>query len=321
MAHAPQPLDQRFLTGVVAGVASRLEQPTNELPSVRCIARPMLVEILLAVRDELAIPGHKRASATTLLALLHDAGIAHVVPLQDRAENVRKDRLYAIGFGVARTDLDPVELLQAHEPDGVVCYFTALALLGLTTQIPAHHHIALLVGQKATAVSGIAESSVDRAMSEGLVRARASLPPLGSKVFSYQGIPYYTTRREDHRVVGVQTRYVSEKSRYRVTTIEQSLIDTLHRPHSCGGPAVVFEVWSAAERMLDGTRLVALMRAIGDARLARRVGYMLSQFAPAFVDAVRDMLPRGSNAIPDVIPLFTGIPPTSVDHTWKVGVP
>ena len=55
------------------------------------------------------------------------------------------------------------------------------------------------------------------------------------------GCRRYTTRREAHRVVGVQTRYVNEKSRYRVTTLEQTLVDTLHRPHSCGGPAVVFE--------------------------------------------------------------------------------
>lgn len=322
MAQVSQPLDQTFIVGVVAGLASRLEQPTDNLPSVRCIARPALVAILLTVRDALAIPGHKRVTATTLLEVLRDAGIAHVVPLQDRAKDVRTDRLYAIGFGGASTDLDPVELLQAHEPDGVVCYFTALALLGLTTQLPTHHHIAQLVSAEATRDVGVAASALDPTAGEGLERAPAALPSLGSKAFSYQGIPYYTTRREAHRVVGVQTRYVNEKSRYRVTTIEQTLVDTLHRPHSCGGPAVVFEAWGAAGDLVDGTRLTTVVHAIGDERLARRVGYMLTQFAPALVDSVRDMLPASWSATGQaMIPLLAGIPQTSIDSTWGVGVP
>ncbi len=322
MAQAPQPLDQTFLTGLVAGVAARLEHPTHILQSVRCIARPALVEILLTVRDELAIPGHKRVTATTLLEVLRDAGIAHIVPLQDRAKDVRVDRLYAIGFGGASTDLDPVELLQAHEPDGVVCYFTALALLGLTTQLPAHHHIARLVKAVVTSGAAAVTPALDPTAEVGPARAPAAQPSLGSRAFSYQGIPYYTTRREAHRVIGVQTRYINEKSRYQVTTLEQTLVDTLHRPHSCGGPAVVFEAWGAAGDQLDGPRLAALVRAIGDERLARRVGYMLSQFAPAHVESVRVLVLASRTATgPDVIPLLTGIPQTSIDSTWGVGVP
>ncbi len=329
MAQAPQPLDQMFLTGLVAGVAAKLEHPTDALPSVRCLARPALVAILLAVRDALAIPGHKHVSATALLHVLVDAGVAHVVPLQNRAKDVRSDRLYAMGFGGSATDLDPVELLQAHEPDGIVCYFTALALLGLTTQLPAHHHIARLddsvvaYGDAVTVtVTATTTQMQDATAHAAPVRAPAAQLSLGSRAFSYQGIPYYTTRREAHRVVGVQTRYVNERSRYRVTTLEQTLVDTLHRPHSCGGPAVVYEAWGAAGDRLDGPRLVALVRAIADARLARRVGYMLAQFAPALVDSTRDQLPASWLVTgPDVIPLLTGIPPTSIDATWGIGVP
>jgi hypothetical protein len=321
MAQAPQQLDRTFLTGLVAGVAARLEQPTDVLPSVRCVARPALVEILLAVRDELAVPGHKELTATTLLEVLEDAGIAHAVALKDRAKNVRVDRLYAIGFGGASTDLDPLELLQAHEPKGVVCYFTALALLGLTTQLPAHHHIARLVSAVDTPDAAAATRAPDPTVNDGVVHAAAP-PSLGSRAFSYQGTSYYTTRREKHRVVGVQTRQINEKSRYRVTTLEQTLADTLHRPQSCGGPAVVFEAWNAAGDQLDGARLVALVRAIGDDRLVRRVGYMLSQFAPARVEAARDLMQdRMSTEGGEPIPLLVGIPHTSVDEQWGVGVP
>ena len=231
MAQSPQPLDQTFLTGLVAGVSARLERPTRLLQSVRCMARPALVNILLTVRDELAVPGHKQLSATTLLGVMRDAGIAHVVPLEERANGVRVDRLYAIGFGGDLTDLDPVELLQADEPDGVVCYFTALALLGLTTQLPAHHHIARRVSAVHTTGEVPVPPPLDLSTDEGHARETSTTQhSLGSRAFSYQGIPYYTTRREAHRVVGVQTRYINEKSRYQVTTLEQTLVDTLHRP-------------------------------------------------------------------------------------------
>jgi hypothetical protein len=331
MAQAGRSLDQMFLTGLVAAVAARLEQPTDALPSVRCLARPALVDILLAAREELAIPGHKLVTATTLLKVLQDAGIAHVVPLQDRAKDVRPDRLYAIGFGGTRTDLDPVELMQAHEPDGVVCYFSALALHGLTTQLPAHQHIARLVRAVNASDAPTATLVPEPTAAERSVRASAlptasaepkPVPALGSKAFSYQGIPYYTTRREANRVLGVQSRYINEKSRYRVTTLEQTLVDTLHRPNSCGGPAVVFEAWGAAGDQVDGPRLAALVRDIGDAQLARRVGYMLSQFAPALVELVRNVVPASWAATGrDVIPLLAGIPQTSIDANWAVGVP
>jgi predicted transcriptional regulator of viral defense system len=29
----------------------------------------------------------------------------------------------------------------------------------------------------------------------------------------------------------------------RITTLEQTLLDTLHRPLSCGGPPIVIEAW------------------------------------------------------------------------------
>lgn len=322
MAQSPQPLDQAFITGLVAGVAAALERPTPQLPSVRCIARPALIELLLSVRDTLGMRGHKRVAATTLLTVLQDAGIAHVVPLEERATDVREDRLYAIGFGGTVTDLDPVELLQAHEPEGVVCYFTAVALLGLTTQLPAHHHVARLVPSAAHTRVDADPAGPAPTEDDGQARAPAAQPSLGSRVFSYQGIRYYTTRREAHRVVGVQMRFVNEKSRYRVTTLEQTLVDTLHRPHSCGGPAVVFEAWETAAERLDGARLAGLLQAIGDVRLVRRAGYMVSQVAPALVEALRDIVPQSLMATGhDVIPLLAGIPQTSVDLTWGVGVP
>ncbi len=322
MAPPAQRFDHAFITGFVAGVASRLAFPTDVLPSVRCVSRPVLVKLLLSVRDELAVAGHKQVSATALLGVLRDAGIAHIVPLDERAGNVRKDRLYAIGFGGTSTELDPVELLQAHEPSGVVCYFTALAMLSLTTQLPAHHHIAILVSEGLATIPRVTIPPPDPLAGESHIGESSAPPALGSKAFAYQGIPYYTTRREAHRVVGVQTRYVNAKSRCRVTTVEQSLLDSLHRPHNCGGPAVVFEAWGAGSETLDAMRLVALLRTIDDSRITRRAGYMLSQFAPALVNAVHELLPHHRPfAGEELIPLLAGIPHTSIDHAWGVGVP
>jgi predicted transcriptional regulator of viral defense system len=320
-ASAPTLL-QTFLTGLVAGVAARLDSPSDALPTVRCVARPALVRILSEVRDALAVPGNKNVSAKTLLAVLVDAGLAHVVPLDQRATGVPVDRLYAVGFGLASTELDPIELLQAHESAGVVCYFTALAVHGLTTQLPTHHHIALIISDASVVAKRKVVPADPAFLGTTHDPSTGAMHPLGSKAFTYQGLPYYTTRREAHRIRSVQIRYLSEKSRFRVTTLEQTLVDTLHRPHSCGGPAVVYEAWNGGSSQIDATAIALLLRQIADPHLTRRVGYMLSRFAPGMARELDGLLPaRRFSATVDTIPLLPGVPHTAVDADWGVAVP
>ena len=60
-----------------------------------------------------------------------------------------------------------------------------------------------------------------------------------------------------------------------MTTLEQTLLDTLHKPWSCGGSSVVFEAWERGVPLLDEERTAEYLMKIGRFDLTRRGGYML----------------------------------------------
>jgi hypothetical protein len=172
----------------------------------------------------------------------------------------------------AQSQPDPLELLQAYDPDGVVCYFSALAFYSLTTQPPAHHHIATLTDPrpKPTAVPPRTGEKTSRP-------PRKKADPLGQWRYTYQGLRYYQTSREKWTVPGIQTRFLGATTLVRITTIEQTLLDTLHRPLSCGGPAVVMEAWEQGiDRAKEG-KLASYLRTIDRSAIVQRVGYILER--------------------------------------------
>ena len=128
-----------FLAELLSAVAERFHAPTDEFLTVRCIARPALIRALGEIRDRLNIKGSRQTSGTQLLDLLRQSGVAYQVPITGQRPNIPADRLYAIGLGADPDQLDPLEILQAHRPDGIICYFSAIQVHGLSTQLPTHH--------------------------------------------------------------------------------------------------------------------------------------------------------------------------------------
>ncbi len=164
---------------------------------------------------------------------------------------------------------NPLELLQAYWAEGVICYFSAIAFHGLTTQPPAHHHIA--IPQVVPSLPGQRKSPKPASPT----RSSRTIDPFGTKLFSHDGRPYYKTMREERLVPSVQLRYTGPLSVIRITTLEQTLLDTLHRPLSCGGPAVVFEAWEEGLGRLNEDRIADYLLAMDYLPSVQRLGYML----------------------------------------------
>jgi predicted transcriptional regulator of viral defense system len=117
---------------------------------------------------------------------------------------------------------------------------------------------------------------------------------------------------------------VHELSRIRVTTVEQTLVDTLHRPMSCGGAAVVFEAWDTGADRLDHNSLATLLARVDDPRLTRRVGYMLSHRLGTLEPHLLSVLTaaqRRSPVLTDAVSLLNGVPYTTHDARWNLLVP
>lgn len=308
------------LEPVVKLLSESIATPSEETPSVRCITRPSLLKLLDGILGKLASSpsyfGRLPATPTAALRSLVRAGLATQYVLDEVGYRVPANRFFILGFGIGPDEIDPMELLQVHAPMGFLCYFSAIVDHGLTTQFVSHHHI------------GITRSIDSRKPSRptGLRKADRNAPPIGTFLFRVGSIPFFLTRRDPGYVRDLQVRHLDGKARYKVTSLEQTIVDTLHRPMSCGGPAVVFEAWESARGRLRSEVLLKILSSIGDNLLCRRVGFMMDKFDLPLSSSVQSLLAGakgshfGSNAgNPDT--LLTGIPYPALDAKWGLFVP
>jgi predicted transcriptional regulator of viral defense system len=227
----------------------------------------------------------------------------------------------------SRFEIDPFELLMAERPAGVICYFSALAFHSLTTQVVGQHHIAELVpsgtfsDKRAGDDSGVASESAPQEPSIAANR-------LGKLLFRYHGTSYYVTRRSSRLLPGIQVRSHGPRTQIRITTFEQTLLDALYKPLSCGGPAVVLAAWqeAASLRKLDEERLGSYLTSMNYPATARRLGavFDLIGYSPGseltrVLDEFRMRIdPNGPFAR---ISLLPGIPYQRLNDRWLVTTP
>jgi hypothetical protein len=258
----------------------------------------------------------------SLLDWLVRLGIACRLPVDGEC-------FYLVEIGAeANARPDPPELLMAAKPAGVVCYFSALAFYSLTTQPPSHHHVAELTQPRPAHGRRDSRTEADDRPTEASRPGRRARQALGKLLFRYQGVPFYFTRRSARLVPGVQSRDYGPRVRIRITTLEQTLLDTLFRPLHCGGPEVVFEAWEEgmASRRLDEERLVEHLRAMAFPATARRLavllklrGHTLGTQLRRLLDEHREAIDRHSPFAP--IPLRPGLDYQALDEEWLVRTP
>lgn len=313
---APSSAEGRdFREPFLAELLMRIGEPSGARPTVRCWSESALSQELVAVRKELeerriSVP----LSGAGLLAWLQELKLARAVPVES-PESERPVRFFVLGLErfAGEPQVDPIELLQAYAPQGVVCYFTALAFHALTTQPPSHHHVAVLAAR-----SKEREAAPPRPATARLMR---TYNPLGKLAFRHQGVPYFLTRRESQLVPGVQQRYLNSRALVRITSREQTLLDTLHRPLNCGGPEVVFEAWRTGVEDMDASRLAELIVLADHPHLRRRVAAMLDLMDYPSGDDLRAVLERGRVPSEPPIPLLAGMEYSRLDPRWCVLVP
>jgi len=309
---------QEFLEHLLAEFGSVFARPSKRLPTVRCVSRTVLSRLLTTIRDDVGASGFRSLAPKQMIASLMHAGLLHQLPVDFGANAGPRTGLYLVGLETSTANVDPVELLVGWEPQGVLCYFTALQLHALTTQVPSHHHIARFTTRASAKTPGDREGL---SIKEGT--GQRQFDPLGTLQFRYEGVSYYTTVRESRLMPGTVWRDFSDKTRCRVTTLEQTLLDALHRPLACGGPPVVLEAWARGVSNLSQVRLHDYLVAVGDDRVSRRAGYLLEandfRSQEPLLGLLAEVKSRSSGA--DAISLLPGIPYVHVDTTWHVTTP
>lgn len=301
-----------FLTSLL----SRLAGPVSTALNSHCLTESTLNKLFSDLQgDGLKLKFSKSAIRDWLIQI----GLLSPVPVEyDNSYPSRGTRFYSFDLGKSSASgPTPYEMLQAYDPDGVICYFSAVAFYSLSTQQPAHHHIAAL------------QNPAEPTQSRPHPAAKRPSPshkkrnPFGTALFSYGGLPYYRTFRTRRLVPGVQLRYLGPTAVIRITTLEQTLLDTLHRPLSCGGPAIVFEAWEQSLPKLNEMRLVEYLTEMDHLPSLQRVGYVLSDLgyspsdnlAALFADCLRRLDPTDPTQHRQLLP---GFEYTNLRTPWLV---
>ena len=291
---------------------------TDETPTVRCWSELSLKRALLTVRRRMDSP--PRTSGDGLLRYLEEVCLVQTIPTQKPPGKAKSPVFYLLDVEAGGTapSVDPLELLQAHHPAGVVCYFSALAIHDLTTQPPSSHHLAIPQSKRGSSTQPT-RTLKPRVASAGAPRSGPN--PLGTPVFLYGGLTYFISRRT-FPLAHVQSRYVNSRTIVRYTTLEQTLLDTLHKPQRCGGPEVIFEAWERAVELLDERRLLDCLESTGSRPSQRRLAAMLATLDYRIrLPRLAEKLAPGVEPDDQEIPLLPGVASTRVDPRWAVQVP
>ena len=121
--------EQAYRETFLARLSQRLAAPTLDWPTVRCWTGPALDRVFKQVRDELAMERlASDISHRSLLEWVCRLRLASPLPVEGES-------IYLVEIGAsAEAEVDPLELLMASKPSGVVCYFSAVGFHALTTQ-------------------------------------------------------------------------------------------------------------------------------------------------------------------------------------------
>ena len=182
---------------------------SSKYANVRCISRAALIRELLELRNRVS---HSTVSATSGQALLDrflESGLVHPVALTAPDNGKPAHTFFSIGLNDSDSELEPVELLQAMVPDGAICYFTAVHIHELSTQVPTHHMSPVSSTHPRAPEGSLPKRPrhVPRSIAGSRKRDR-----LGRRQFVYRGAPYYITTRGRRRVPGIQKRFYTNKT-------------------------------------------------------------------------------------------------------------
>ncbi|MDY0211780.1 MAG: hypothetical protein RBR06_02100 [Desulfuromonadaceae bacterium] len=293
----------------------QLSKPSAEIPSTRCLTRKTFTSLHGKIIKNLSLPS-TFPSGLQCLRLLSSMGLASEIDIDKHEGSAPSKEFYLLGVSSSSSPyVDPVEILQAYKPDGVICFFSALSYYELTTQFPTHHHIAIITDRMPAAKS---EKSACQ------FRAKKKSPiKLGSIAFHYQETPFYTVTRSRSTIPSIKNRRLNPKTNIKMTSKEQTLLDTLHYPLHCGGPEVILEAWDTLLKNLDEGNFVKIIKQINSSHLTRRLGALFDYlgYHPQIelCEILEESKQRAqSSSEISGIPLFRGIQYSNTNTDWKV---
>lgn len=295
---------------LVNALRGKLSKPTISLPNTFIVRRGALIQLLTEIRKEEPLLSH--FTAERLLKFF--VGSALITPLSSFVPSPmfasNSLQLYCISLG-GDSYINPLEVLVASQRQFLksgVCYFSAIQYHELSDQIPTHHHVAT-IGSKNRGITYVADYK--------------TIGSMGQLMFTWQGTPYYLTQRDDSNLIAVDTIQFSTRGIARITSLEQTLVDCMHRPWHCGGPSVVFEAWENGLARFNQTKFVDVLEQIGYDVILRRIGALfdilgfddLNVPLKSLLDKTRQQVHQTN---PPIAPLFPSLNSDKHNPAWNI---
>jgi len=300
----------------ISFLIDRLSRESSVSLNPHCLSERTLYSLF----DEIIAQGHRpQQSKERTKEWLKEIGLLTPIAIDQYPDSSKRStRFYRLDVSrKAQSQPSPLELLQAYNEAGVICYFTAIAFHSLSTQPPVHHHLGIPIEPRPKAAQVLPRKvSVSRSESR-------KADPLGTWLFTYKGLRYYQTSREKRLIPGIQTRITGPTSLIRITVLEQTLLDTLHRPLSCGGPAVVMEAWEQGLGRVNEDKLERYLQKMDYLPIAQRLGYVLGSLGyrpgASLKNALDAYLARLDPNDPSAYQqLFPGVKYDHLQYPWLV---
>ena len=321
--HTEQKIISPHWEAFLRALADRIAESTPDQLTVRCWNRTSFATMVQDIKRS-KLPSNFPDTPEILKHLIN-IGWAYPIDVDvEPTKTSRSNEFFLLDVGAAHgIKVDPLELLQASKPDGVICYFSALTYHSLTTQFATHHHIATIY-KKPSVQKLHSDISVIDYSDKSVSSSRKD--SLGNNLFTYQGIPFYLIKRSPTLLVGVQTRIFGPRTNLRITTLEQTLLDTLNKPKYCGGPSIVFEAWKEGMTRLDEDLLNEYLQKIDSSLLLRRVGAMFDMFDFTSCHELKSTLESAlelssPNVMEYSVPILPGLEFPVLNPKWKVTIP
>lgn len=265
-------------------------------------------------------------SAKDVIARMTKIGWLH--PITVTSPTSKTPDIYLVDMEAGKEDMpDARELLQGLEPKGVLCHFGALEFHQLTTQTAAFYHIAKHGARDRTPFME-ENARIREPITSTPESNRKPRDPLGTLLFEYEGTPCYSTRRDFRLMPGVKKWTQGPRTTLRLTTLEQTLLDTLMQPLRCGGEAVAFEAWETGISRWKPAQMEKLLAAIDREDMERRVGAMLEALNIAIPAELNARLERrkqqhreSDHSHQPPIPLLHGFTYTRTSDAWGITLP
>ncbi len=294
--------------------------PTDKHPAARVWRDSHLRSVISRVRKrEIAELKNTFPSAKDVVSRMLEIGWVQIIPVESDSEAA--PTLYLLDMEATKEEMpDPWELMQGYDPDGVLCYFGAAAFHELTTQEPAFYHIADL------RPSGVKSEGGEGRSAEASGSTDRNRDPIGTLAFRFQGVACYTTGREKSTIPGIQTREYGTRTRLRITSVEQTMLDTLWQPLKCGGESLVFEVWERGVQKWNSDKMAKHLEAISRPDWERRVGAVLAMLGiepdgrlKRLLETRKDSVKQANDTAP--LPLMPGLPASRLLSEWGILTP